>query len=197
MHNRDTYTGPSFSLKNRIGRLVWSIVGATLFSLSPKPFHAWRSFLLRCFGAKVGRGAHVYPKVKIWAPWNLELQDECGIANGAILYSQGKISVGYRAIISQGAHICTGTHDYTKAGHPLVTMPIRIGSHAWVAAEAFVHPGIVIGEGCVIGARAVVTKDMPGWMVCAGHPCKPLKQRVMESKTELFKRGIESQPSSI
>jgi putative colanic acid biosynthesis acetyltransferase WcaF len=175
--NSNTHTGPSFSRRNRLGRLVWGVFSVVLFQYSPRPLHAWRSFLLRCFGAQVGQGVHVYPGVKIWAPWNLDLADECGIASGAILYSQGKITIGKRAVVSQGAHLVAGTHDYTKPGFPLVTSPIHIGDHAWVAAEAFVHPGITIGEGCVIGARSVVTKDMPDWTVCAGHPCRPLKER--------------------
>jgi putative colanic acid biosynthesis acetyltransferase WcaF len=179
MHNTDTYTGASFSLSNRIARVIWSAVYLVFFRLSPKPLHAWRSFLLRLFGAKVGKGVHVYPGVKVWAPWNLELLDECGVGSGANLYSQGVIKIGRRAIISQGAYICTGTHDYTKRGHPLVTAPITIGDNAWIAAEAFVHPGVTIGEGAVIGARSVVTKDMPAWMVCAGHPCKVLRERVI------------------
>jgi putative colanic acid biosynthesis acetyltransferase WcaF len=186
MHNQNTYTGPSFSLRNRIARVVWGVVVLFLFRYSPKPFHSWRSFLLRCFGAKVGRGVHVYPGVKIWAPWNLDLADECGVANGAILYSQGKITIGRRAVISQGSHLCAGTHDYTKPGFPLVTRPIVISDNAWVAAEAFVHPGVTIGEGCVIGARSVVTRDMPAWMVCAGHPCKPLKNRIITEKEMQF-----------
>lgn len=179
MHNTDTYTGASFSLSNRLGRVVWNVVYLIFFRYSPRPLHTWRSFLLRLFGANVEKGVHVYPGVKIWAPWNLELKKECGIGSGAILYSQDKITVGVRAIISQGAHICTGTHDYTKSGHPLVTAPITIGDQAWVAAEAFVHPGVTIGEGAVIGARSVVTKDMPAWMVCSGNPCVPLKKRVI------------------
>jgi len=72
-----------------------------------------------------------------------------------------------------------GTHDYTKEGFPLITMPIVIGDYVWLAAESFIHPGITIGTGAVIGARSVVTKDMPEWMVCAGHPCKPLKERIL------------------
>ncbi|ADB42255.1 transferase hexapeptide repeat containing protein [Spirosoma linguale DSM 74] len=180
MVNQDTFTGPSFSLKNRIGRVIWGVFAALFFRLSPRPFHSWRSFVLRCFGAKVGRGVHVYPNVKIWAPWNLDLADECGVADGAILYSLAKITLGQRAVVSQGAHICAGTHDYTRPGSPLVAMPIEIGDHAWVAAEAFVHPGITIGNGCVVGARSVVTKNMPPWTICAGHPCKPLKERIMQ-----------------
>jgi putative colanic acid biosynthesis acetyltransferase WcaF len=180
MHNQDTYTGASFSKQDRLRRLVWSFVAGLLFRPSPRPLHAWRSFLLRMFGAKVGKGVHVYPGVKIWAPWNLELADECGIANGVTLYSQGKICIGRRTVVSQGAHLCAGTHDYTKPGFPLIALPIFIGDYAWVAAETFIHPGIHVGEGCVIGARAVVTKDMPQWMVCAGHPCQPIKERKME-----------------
>jgi putative colanic acid biosynthesis acetyltransferase WcaF len=153
------------------------MISAVFFRLSPIPLHAWRRFLLRCFKAKVGRGVHVYPGVKIWAPWNLELGDECGIANGAILYSQSLISIGQRGVISQGAHLCAGTHDYDHPGFPLIAKPIIIGDHAWIAAEAFIHPGVIIGEGCVVGARSVVTKDMPEWMVCAGHPCQPIKKR--------------------
>ncbi|PTQ99346.1 putative colanic acid biosynthesis acetyltransferase WcaF [Mucilaginibacter yixingensis] len=177
MINHDTFTGPSFSLKNRLRRSWWNIAALLFFRFSPRPFHGWRSFVLRSFGAKVGRGVHVYPGVTIWAPWNLELGDECGVASGAVLYSQAKITIGYRAVISQGVNLCTGTHDYNNPGFPLVASPINIGNHVWVAAEAFVHPGISIADGCVIGARSVVIKDMPEWQVCAGNPCGPLKPR--------------------
>ena len=177
--NTDTFTGASFSIQNRIGRVIWGIVYFCFFRFSPKPLHGYRSFVLRVFGAKVGKGVHVYPKVTIWAPWNLILGDECGVANGVDLYSQGIITLGYRSIISQRVFLCAGTHDYAKKGHPLITAPITIGDHAWVAAEAFVHPGIIIGEGVVIGARSVVTKNMPSWTVCAGHPCKPIKPRII------------------
>jgi len=179
--NTDSFTKPSFSLKNRVARVAWNIVYVFLFRPSPNFLHGWRSFLIRSFGAKVGRGVHVYPRVKIWAPWNLELKDQCGIANGATLYSQGHISIGYRAVISQDSYICTGTHDYQLSGQPLITFPIIIQDYVWVAAGAFVNPGITIEEGAVIGARSVVTKNMPPWMICAGHPCKPIKQRVMQS----------------
>ena len=182
MHNSDTFSGPSFSLRNRIARVLWGVVSTVFFRYSPKPFHAWRSFLLLLFGAKIGKRVHVYPGVKIWAPWNLDLGDECGIANGVILYSQDKITIGKRTVISQGTNLCAGTHDYTRSGFPLITRPIIIGAHVWIAAEAFVHPGVKIGNGCVIGARAVVMKDMPGWTVCGGHPCKALKERILFNK---------------
>lgn len=179
--NANTHTGPSFSIRNRIARLTWNFVSTIFFRFTPTPLHRWRSWLLKLFGAKIGKGVHVYPGVKIWAPWNLELLDECGIASGVTLYSQGKIKIGYRTVISQGAYVCAGTHDYNQSGFPLITMPIDIGDYAWVAAQAFIHPGITIGEGCVIGARSVVNKDMPCWMICSGHPCRPLKERSLIS----------------
>lgn len=179
MINQDTFVSPSFSLKNRLIRLLWNFSYLLLFRFSPRPFHGWRALVLKMFGAKVGKRVHIYPGVKIWAPWNLELGDECGVANGVILYSQDKIYLGYRTVISQGTHICTGSHDYTKEGQPLITAPIRVHDRAWVAAEAFVHPGVTIGEGSVIGARSVVTRDMPEWMVCSGNPCIPIKKRVI------------------
>ena len=175
----DTYKEASFSLTNRLMRLIWGVVYTLFFRYSPRPFHSYRAFILRCFGARVGKGVHVYPRVRIWAPWTLDLGDECGIANGVELYSQGRITIGYRAILSQGTYLCTGTHDYTTAGHPLYTKPIVIGDRVWVAADCFIHPGVTIGAGAVIGARSVVTRDMPPWMVCAGHPCTPLKERIM------------------
>lgn len=172
-----SYLKPSFSLENQIKRAIWSLFYFFLFRYSLRIFHSWRRFLLRIFGAKVGEGVRVYPKVSIWAPWNLELKKECVIGNGATLYSQGKITIGIRATVSPGAHLCTGTHDYSISGFPLFTKPIIIENYAWVAAEAFIHPGVTVGEGCVIGARSVVTKDMPAWMVCSGHPCLPIKRR--------------------
>lgn len=171
------YTGPSFSLKNRIARAVWGIACAVLFRPSPRPFHAWRNFVLRIFGAKIGRGCHIYPKVRIWAPWNLVCAEEVGIGDGATLYSQAPITLGRRVVISQGAHLCTGSHDYESEGFELFAKPITVGDHAWLAAECFVHPGVSIGEGAVVGARSVVTRDVPAWMVCAGNPCKPIKAR--------------------
>ena len=174
------YTGPSFSMRNRLARVAWGIVYALFFRPSPRPFHTWRRWLLTLFGARIAKGCHIYPGVRIWAPWNLTCGEECGVGDGAILYSQAQITLGRRVVISQGAHLCTGTHDYESEGFELFAKPITIGDHAWLAAECFVHPGVTVGEGAVVGARSVVTCDVPAWMVCAGHPCKPIKGRKLK-----------------
>ena len=173
----DARTGPSFSLRNRIARVAWGVFRALLFRPSPRPFHSWRSAILRLFGAKLGRGCHIYPGARIWAPWNLTCGERVGVGDGAILYNQAPITLGKRSVISQGAHLCTGTHDYASPHFELVARPIVVGDDAWLAAECFVHPGVTIGDGAVIGARSVVTRNMPAWTVCAGHPCEPLKPR--------------------
>ena len=180
MHNQDTYTGASFSLKNRLGRLCWNLVYLIFFRYSPRPLHAWRAFLLQLFGATIGKGVHVYPKVKIWAPWNLVVHDEVGVADGVDLYCQGKITLGYRSIISQRSYICTGTHDFTHKGHPLYTKDIVISPYAWVAAEAFIGPGVTIADGAVVGARAAVFKNVGAWEVVGGNPAKFIKKREMQ-----------------
>lgn len=174
----ETQSGKTpFSFGNRLARVLWGIAYVLLFRFSPRPCHAWRAFVLRCFGAKLGRDCHIYPRVEIWAPWNLECGDNVGVGDRAILYNQARIQLGSDVVISQGAHLCTGTHDYHCPNFTLRTAPIVVKPKAWLCAEVFVHPGITIGGGAVIGARAVVTRNMPDWMVCAGHPCEPIKPR--------------------
>jgi putative colanic acid biosynthesis acetyltransferase WcaF len=174
---QDARTQASFSLGNRAARVIWGFVYWTLFRPSPPPLHEWRAMLLRCFGARLGRATHIYPGARIWAPWNLDCGDAVGVASGATLYNQGMISLGARVVVSQGVYLCSGTHDYEAVGFPLYTRPIIVGAEAWLAAECFVHPGVSIGDGVVVGARSVVVKDVPAWTVVAGNPAKFLKNR--------------------
>lgn len=177
----DPYKQASFSLKNRIGRAVWGGVYIFLFKPSPRPFHGYRSLILKIFGAKLGKHCHVYPRARIWAPWNLEMADYSGMADDVICYNMAKIYLGERVVVSQGTHLCAGSHDYEASNFQLYAKPILVGNQAWLCAECFIGPGVEIGVGAVIGARSVVTKNMPAWMVCAGNPCKPLKPRVIKN----------------
>jgi len=120
----------------------------------------------------------VQASARIEFPWNLEMDRYATLGQRVWVYNLARITIGEFATISQQAFLCAGTHDYTKPDMPLVTKPIVIGKGAWVAADAFVSPGITIGDHAVILARSVVTKDMPAGMVCAGHPCKPIKPRL-------------------
>jgi putative colanic acid biosynthesis acetyltransferase WcaF len=145
--------------------------------------HAWRNMILRAFGARVSPSCHVYPHARIWAPWNLIMEDEACLADDVICYSMAEITIGKRVVVSQGVHLCAGTHDYEDPNFQLIASPITIGDRAWLCAECFIGPGVTIGEGAVIGARSVVVRDMPSWQVCAGNPCKPLKPRVIRGES--------------
>jgi putative colanic acid biosynthesis acetyltransferase WcaF len=163
--------------RNKLARTVWAVVWTVLFRPSPRPLHGWRRFLLRCFGAKVGRGAHPYPGARVWAPWNLVMDDHSCLADGVDCYCVAPIRLGRSALVSQRAFLCAATHDYTDPDFPLVPRPIVIADGAWVAAEAFVGPGVTVGEGGVVGARACVTKDVEPWTVVAGNPARVIKRR--------------------
>lgn len=183
IYGNNPYLEASFTFKHRFGRLAWNVVHALLFRPSPRPCHAWRSWLLHLFGARLGKGCHVYPGVKVWAPWNLRLGNSVGVADGVTLYCMESIEIGDYAVISQGAHLCGGTHDYNSANFQLIAKPIIIGAYAWVCAEVFIHPGVMVPEGAVLGARAVVSKSLAQpWAVYAGNPCQQIGTRRKNEK---------------
>ena len=167
-------------LRNRVGRLAWGVAWALLFRpFAGRPFRYWRIFVLRCFGAKIGRRCSIYASVRVWAPWNLRLGDYVAVGPGAELYAVDTITVGSMVTISQRAYLCTASHDVTRLLKPLTHRPIVVGDYAWVAAEAFVGPGVAIGEGAIVGARAVAVKDIPPWSIAVGNPARVVKKRVL------------------
>lgn len=177
-----------YSRLEYLGRVLWAL-SMPLFRWSPRPFFGWRCFLLRMFGAKVGHDVHVYPSAIVYLPWNLVVGDEASIGEWALIYNLGKIIIGERATVSHRAHLCAGTHDYRHPTLPLIRDPIDVGAQAWICADAFIGPGLKIGEGAIVGAAAVVTKDIPAWQIVAGNPARIVKMRVMYSPEELSKHG--------
>lgn len=176
-HRTDPYTGRAFSLRNRLARAAWNVVQATLFRLSPRPLHAWRAFLLRCFGARLGADCHIYPGARVWAPWNLECEDTVAIADGADVYNPAPVFLGSHAIISQHAYLCGASHDYRDPAFPLVSARIRVGRYAWVCARASVQHGVSIGDGAVLALGSVATKDLEPWAIHAGIPARRINSR--------------------
>lgn len=164
-----------------LARVVWEAVWLLLFRPTPRwALHGWRRMLLRLFGAHIGPGCRISPSCFVWAPWNLEMGTLSALGDSVDCYTMDKISIGSKVAVSQRCFLCTGSHDITSLRRPLITAPIRIDNHVWVAAETMVMPGINIGEGAVIGARSIVTKDIPAWTICAGHPCRVIKDRTVE-----------------
>jgi putative colanic acid biosynthesis acetyltransferase WcaF len=159
-------------------RALWMIVRAGLFRPSFHNWYGWRRLLLELFGAKLGKGVRIRPTALVEIPWNLEIGDDVVVGDYAILYSLGKITIGRGATISQYAHLCAGTHDYTSRRFPLLKPPIVIGEEVWVAADAFVGPGVTLGDRSVVGARATVVKDVPADQVVIGPAATVIKERV-------------------
>ncbi|UOM36755.1 putative colanic acid biosynthesis acetyltransferase [Acuticoccus sp. I52.16.1] len=162
------------------GRILWALA-QPLFRLTPRPLWAVRTALLQAFGARVGHNVQIHPTVKIAIPWNLSIGDRAGIGDRAILYALGPITIGADATISQGAHLCAGTHDFRDAAMPLLKPPIIIGAGAWVCADAFVGPNVSVGELAVLGARSVAMRDVPAGAIAAGNPARVVGRRVMRA----------------
>ncbi len=164
-------------MANKLGRVVWQIAWLLLFRPWPGFWQAPRRVLLRLFGASVGVGVQVMPSVKIWAPWNLKLGDYATVSHGVELYNVDKIAVGAHATVSQRAFLCTASHAVHHPNMPLVTAPITVCDGAWIAAEAFIHPGVTVGVDAVVGARAVVLKDVPARHLVGGNPARQIGER--------------------
>ena len=162
---------------NKFARLLWQASWLVLFRPSPWFIHGWRRFLLRLFGAKIGRGAKIMPSVHVWAPWNLSLGDYAAVSHGADLYSVDRIVIGAHATVSQRSFICTAGHDIDHPNMPLVTAPVNIGDGAWICAEVYVHPGVTVGAGAVAAVRSVVLHDIPPGHVVGGHPARFIRER--------------------
>jgi len=171
LQGNDPRTQASFSLDNRIARALWGVAWLLLFRPSPRPLHGWRRMLLRVFGAELGTHVHVHPSVRIWAPWQLKIGNRVGVGNGVNLYNMAPMSIGDNCVISQGAHLCAGSHDIDSPNFQLVARPITLQPHVWVCADAFVGMGVNLAEGCVLSARSVAMRSIhQPWTVWAGHP---------------------------
>ncbi len=167
-----------FSLKNKIGRVLWGFTYILLFRpFSLRVFKQWRIFVLKCFGAQISWKSMVNSSVKIWAPWNLEMGDHACLGPNIDCYNQGRITIKNNATISQKVYLCASTHDFTDPKHALILRPIIIGERAWIAADAFIGPGVTVGDGAVVGARGVVVKNVEPWTVVGGNPAIFIKKR--------------------
>lgn len=174
----DTFDGAaSFSLKHRLYRVGWGVAWNLLASWTPPPMRKWRAAVLRIAGAKIGKGVQVYGSAKIWYPPNLVMEDFSSLGPGVNCYCMDSIHIGRYVVISQGAHLCGGTHDIRTPDFQLKTRPIEFGDNAWICAEAFVGPGVTVGAGAVLGARAVAFRDLEPWTVYSGNPAQAVKAR--------------------
>lgn len=169
--------GASFSLGNRLARVAWGATWLLCARFTPPPLHGWRRWLLLLFGARVGKGARVHGSARIWLPANLDLGERVLIGPGAILYNQGRIRIGAGSVISQRAHLCASSHDIADPHFQLVLRPITLGQQCWIAAEAFIGPGVTLGDRAVLGARAALFEPAEAEGVYLGNPARRVGTR--------------------
>jgi len=132
--------------------------------------YGWRRFLLRIFGAKIGKKVILRPSSQVTYPWKLSIGDYSWIGDEVVLYSLGEIIIGSNTVISQRSYLCTGSHDHTKSDFTIFTKPIIIGDSCWLATDVFVGPGVEIAAEVVLGARSSVFKSIIGKGIYRGSP---------------------------
>ena len=171
-----------YSFREKLARLLWGFVQATLFRCSFHDWYGFRRALLRAFGATLADSANVRRTVVIECPWNLSIGAESSVGDRAVLYCLVPVTIGARVTVSQGAHLCAGSHDSRKATMPLLRPPVEIEDDAWIAADAFVGPRVRVGAGAILGARAVALDDLAPWGIYLGNPAVRVREREFEGR---------------
>lgn len=167
------YASP-WSLGYRLRMLLWEYSWPLLCSWTPKHFYLWRLFVLRCFGTAIHGRPFVHQRARIEHPWNLTLHHRSCLGDRAHAYCLGPVEIHAGACVAQEAYLCTGSHDFNDPHRPLQTAPIYIGSDAFIGARAFLMPGVMVGEKAIVGACAVVTRNVPHGAVVAGNPARAI-----------------------
>ncbi len=172
------------SFRNRAARGVWNVCWTILVRAWPSVpgGYAWYRLWLRLFGARIASTAVVHPSVRVWAPWNLRMEEWSSIGPHVDCYSVAPITLGAHASVSQRAYLCAASHDLNDVEFALVKRPITLETGAWVAAEAFIGPGVTMGFGAVAAARAVVVKDVGAWDVVGGNPARIISRRAKKDR---------------
>lgn len=170
-------TPKGFRGKSVVTVQFWWLVQSLFFGFSPQFLYGWRRFILRSFGAKIGKNVIIRPTARITYPWKVSIGDNSWIGDDVVLYSLGEIEIGSNSVISQRSYLCTGSHDYTKKEFPIYAKKITIGHSCWLATDVFVSPGITIEDGAVIGARSTVVKNVETNTINIGSPAVKIKER--------------------
>lgn len=166
-----------YPTREYVRRALWELTYKILFRFTPKKYGGWRRRMLRWFGATIPDTSKFKRTARVMHPWLLSMGEHSIIGEGVNVYNLGPISIGSHTVISQYVHLCAGTHDYHQSNLPLMRSTIRIGSGVWICADAFIGPDVTIGDNVIVGARAVVTRDVPPGVIVAGNPAKIVRER--------------------
>jgi putative colanic acid biosynthesis acetyltransferase WcaF len=172
--NRDYVPGRSFAM-----RVLWLIVEAVFFANPVVTSYRFKRGLLRLFGARVGNDVLIKPSVRVKYPWRLEVGDNCWIGEQAWIDNMEDVRVGSNVVVSQGAYICTGNHDWADPGMGLMPRPVTIEDGAWIGAFARIGPGRRVAEESIVAFGAVLLTDTERRGIYAGNPAELVRWRTI------------------
>ena len=168
-------------MADKVKRQFWDLVWTLCARWTPRwVLNGWRRLLAYLFGAILGEDVRLFGSVEIWQPWRLRIGDNSWVDNNVKLYSVDEIVIGSNVVISEGVFLCTASHDISSSIFELKTAPIKLCDMAWIGSRAIILPGVTVGEGAVVAAGSVVTKDVETWNVVGGNPAKFIKKRVLK-----------------
>ncbi len=157
-------------------RITWYFFNA-IFFLNPLNISSnLKIVLLKLFGARIGKGVILKPRINVKYPWNLEIGNNSWIGENVWLDSLAHIKIGNNVCISQGVYLCTGNHNWTDPAFGLIVKPITIKDGTWIATGAIVLPGVTISSHSILTAGSVISKDTEPYMIYSGNPAVPVKR---------------------
>jgi putative colanic acid biosynthesis acetyltransferase WcaF len=162
--------------RSRFVQALWLLCGG-LFVSSGLPGSLLRVLILRLFGARIAPGVVIKPNVRVKFPWRLSIGANSWIGEDVWIDNLAPVSIGAQCCISQGAYLCTGSHDWSKETFDLVTQPIVIEDGAWICAKTTIGPGVTVGEGAVLALGSVATRDLDPWVCHSTLPNETIKKR--------------------
>jgi putative colanic acid biosynthesis acetyltransferase WcaF len=164
-------------------RILWFFVGLPVIRCRLLPFSSVRRFILRCFGATLGRNIVLKPGIRVKYPWLLSIGEDSWIGENVWIDNLVEVRIGQNCCLSQEAYLCTGNHDWSDPLFGLRVLPIILEDGSWVGARALVCPGVTIGQCGVAAAGSVVSRSIPAFEIHSGNPARFVKRRIFRQTT--------------
>jgi putative colanic acid biosynthesis acetyltransferase WcaF len=164
--------------RSAVIRGLWYVVSLIVFQSGWFPFYGVKRWLLRAFGATIGRAVVIKPHVRIKFPWRCQIGNDCWIGEDVWIDNLATVRIANDVCLSQGVYLCTGSHDHQSVSFDLIVKPIVIEEQAWIAARSVVLQAVTIGRGAVVAAGSVVTGDVPAALIVGGSPCRVIGERI-------------------
>jgi len=181
--NLEKYNQKNYEIgKSKFIVLLWWLVQGTIFRFSIHNMYNYRRFLLIIFGANIGNNVKIRSSARFHYPWKVKVGDNSWIGDDTYFYSLDKIIIGKNSVISQKTYLCTGSHDIKKSSFDLITKPIIVKDNVWIAADCFVHPGVIIEKNVVVSARSTIIESLNSDFIYAGNPAKVIKSMPEERR---------------